>query len=333
MSTKQKQPAVQHEGQGIYLDLVLMCLPLIGMATCFYGLRVLLLCGVSVLTANLCDRFVALLRHQTYEKGELSSEAFALMLTLLMPATVEYYVVVVGTLAAVLLAKEAFGGYGAYVFHPTAVGYAVVAACWPDQLFRYPEPNLFQTLPLWDVSGVTLVESPTHILREGGLPTLDDIDLVLGSYPGAMGTTMLLVIVACALYLLHRRSIRLAAPVAFLAASAIIAFLMPRTGGVSGMPWNDVAERLLAVKYELCSAGMLYGAVFLLNDPITLPQNRISQVVYGAVVGVACMMFRYYGTFETGVCFALLTVNPISGWLNRAVAKITNPQGGVRRDL
>src|SRR5699024_10313776 len=96
--------------QGTHTDIVFMCLPLVAMAVFFYGPRPALLCAVAVITANLCDRLVALLRGQKYEKGEWSSEAFALLVTLMMPATASYYMVIIGTLAAVLVGKEAFGG-------------------------------------------------------------------------------------------------------------------------------------------------------------------------------------------------------------------------------
>ena len=193
MSTKPKGIAPLHEDQGTHTDIVYMCLPLIAMAVFFYGPRPALLCAVAVITANLCDRLVALLRGQKYEKGEWSSEAFALLVTLMMPATASYYMVIIGTLTAVLVGKEAFGGYGAYLFHPAAVGYAVVAVSWSGRMFAYPDTSLFAFLPLGSVSGVNLVESPSHMLREGGLPTIDTVDLVLGNYAGPMGTTVLLV--------------------------------------------------------------------------------------------------------------------------------------------
>lgn len=333
MSTKQKLPAPLHEDQGMHTDLVYMCLPLIAMAVCFYGLRVALLCGAAVITANLCDRLVALLRRQKYEKGEWSSEAFALLLTLIMPASVSYYVVIVGVLAAVLLAKEAFGGYGAYPFHPAAVGYAVVAVSWPEQVFSYPQPNLFASLPLGSVKGVALGESASHILRTGGLPDISTMDLFLGNYAGPMGATMLLVILACALFLLHRRRIGVVAPVVFVLSCAFVAFFFPRLGDVVWTaPWTHLAERAAAARYEVCSGGILYAAVFLINDPVTLPKNKVSRAVYGLVLGIVTMMFRYYGTYETGVCFALLAVNSVSGWLDRAILRAMGRKGAVRRE-
>lgn len=333
MSMKPKVNAPLREDQGFHTDLVYMCLPLIAMAVFFYGPRPALLCAVAVICANLCDRLVALLRGQKYEKGEWSSEAFALLVTLMMPASASYYMVIVGTLAAVLVGKEAFGGYGAYPFHPAAVGYAVAAVSWPEQMFAYPAASLLAFLPLGGMSGVQLVESPSHMLREGGLPTIDSVDLVLGNYAGPMGTTVLLVILACALFLLHRRRMGLAAPLSFIAACAFLAFFFPRLGDLAfAAPWEHLIERLQVLKYELCTGGVLFAAVFLINDPVTLPKSTASRVVYGVVLGLMTMMFRYYGTYETGVCFALLAVGAVSGWLDRAVQRATHRKGVMRRE-
>ena len=103
---KEQQLARIRQDKGVHTDLFYMCLPLLAMAFAFYGLRSVLLCGTAVIAANLSDRLVARLRSRPYEKGEWSSEAFAFMLALILPATVSYYVVIVGAVAAVLLGKD-----------------------------------------------------------------------------------------------------------------------------------------------------------------------------------------------------------------------------------
>lgn len=308
------------EGAGYHRDVFLMMLPLLAMAVYMYGWRPALLCLVAVVAANLCDRLVAVLRRRPYEPADMSSEAFAFVLAMLLPASVEYYVLVTAVLAAVMVGKEAFGGYGSYPFHPTAVGYVMAAISWPEQVFQYPQP--FTDLPWGSCAGVPLVSSMTHTMKNGGLPTVGTMDLFLGNYAGPMGTTAALVILACALYLLVQKRISLPALVCFVAASAAVAFFFPRLGGVPlSWPWQHVADRLAATKYELLSGGTLFAAVFLIGEPVTLPKNRWSQAAYGLLLGVAGMMFRYYGSYETGICFALLAINSVSGWLDRAVVR------------
>ena len=81
-----------------YLHVCFMTIPLLCMACFLYGLRPLLLCGAALLTGNLCDRLVSLLRRRVYRAGDFSNESFALIIALLMPATVDWYVVIMAVL-------------------------------------------------------------------------------------------------------------------------------------------------------------------------------------------------------------------------------------------
>lgn len=309
------RPGPPHQNAAMHRDICLMMLPLLAMAVYLYGLRPAVLCLVAVVAANLCDRFVTVIRRRPYEKDEMSSEAFALLVAMLLPASVGYEVLVTAVLVAVLVGKEAFGGYGSYPFHPAAVGYAVAAVSWPEQVFRYPQP--FAALPLGSVAEVPLADSIDHILRAGGVPSTSDLNLVLGNYAGPMGTSAALIICACSLYLLAQKRITPTAPLCFLGAAALVAYCFPRLGSIPlSFPWEYVADRLGVLKYEMLSGGMLYTAVFLINEPVTLPKNELARAVYGLLLGLFAMMFRYYGSYETGVCFALLAVNSLSGWLD-----------------
>ena len=169
-----------------YKHVFWLCVPLLCMACYFYGARPLLLCGIALLTGNLCDRLVALLRHRVYTNKDLSNESFSLIIALLMPATVDIYVLVVAVLAGVLIGKEVFGGYGSYPFNPAAVGYAVAAVSWPEQVFRYPQP--YTNIPLWDATGVPVSSTISDTLRSGGSLNISAISLGLGEYAAPMGT-------------------------------------------------------------------------------------------------------------------------------------------------
>ena len=117
-----------------------------------------------------------------------------------------------------------------------------------------------------------------------------------------------------------------------IAGCVLVALFVPRLGDlIFAAPWEHLAERLQGVKYEICTGGVLFAAVYLSNDPVTLPRHTSSRLVYGFVLGVVTMMFRYYGTYESGVCFALLAVGAGSGWMGRAVQRAIHRRGGVRR--
>ena len=332
MSKRNRAVLPPIEGAGYHRDTFLMMLPLLAMAVYLYGWRSAVVAVVAVVTANVCDRLVSGLRGRPYDSRDMSSEGFAFLLAMLMPASVDYYVVIVAVLAAVLAGKEAFGGYGSYPFHPTAVGYVVAAISWPEQVFRYPQP--FAPLPLGSCNEVTLIGSMTRTMKSGGIPATSTLDLWLGNYAGPMGATAALIIVACALYLLVQKRISLRVPLYFLAASAAVAFFMPRLGGVPmAWPWQFVMERLNAVKFELLSGGTLFAAVFLLCEPVTMPRHKSSQRIYAVLLGVMGMMFRYFGSYETGICFALLVVDALSGWLDRVSLKRAAQKEVIRREF
>ena len=121
---REQEAQLQKTGR-YYKHICFLCVPLLCVSCYLYGLRPLLLCGAALLTGNLCDRLVSLLRRRVYQPKDCSNESFALVITLLMPATVDWYVLAAAILAGALIGKEVFGGYGSYPFHPAAVGYAV----------------------------------------------------------------------------------------------------------------------------------------------------------------------------------------------------------------
>lgn len=326
----QKQEQELQRTGAYYRHICWMALPLLCMACYLYGPRPLLLCGAALLTGNLCDRIIALLRRRVYQGKDFSNESFALVIALLLPATVDWYVLVVAVLAGVLIGKEAFGGYGSYPFHPAAVGYVVAAVSWPEQVFRYPQPHTW--VPLWDASGVPVTSAVADTLRSGGQLNISSLSLWLGEYAAPMGTGAALILLACGLFLWSQKDSRLSASVSFLVTCALVAFLAPRQAGVTETGLiAGVGARLLCARNELLSGATLFCAVFLLNEPYTCAHRRIGRIFYGVLVGLAAMGFRYYGVYDgTGVCFALLVVNSISGWLDRMEIQLYGLLGRTR---
>ena len=80
--------------------------------------------------------------------------------------------------------------------------------------------------------------------------------------------------------------------------------------------------RLQGIRDELHTGAMLFCAVFLLNEPYTCAHHRLGRILYGALVGIATMGFRYFGVYETGVCFALLAVNSVSALIDRTEERL-----------
>ena len=185
---REQEAQLQKTGR-YYKHICFMAVPVLCMACFLYGVRPLLLCGSNGARALSSAAALA-----SVPAGDFSNESFALVIALLMPVTVDIYVLIAAVLAGVLIGKEIFGGYGSYPFNPAAVGYAVAAVSWPEQVFRYPQP--YTAIPLWDASGVPVSSAIEDTLSSGGMLNYNPIALSLGEYAAPMGTGAALVLLA-----------------------------------------------------------------------------------------------------------------------------------------
>lgn len=287
----------QENNRTLMSDVIILLLVLCVLAFLFYGPRSLALCGVSAAAAVAADIICMLLRGKRPNPRDLSPIVTGLMIALVMPATISFKIVVCASVFAVAVVKHPFGGTGNNVFNPAAAGFSFAAICWPQQVFMYPQP--FESIPVLSEVSVKLSQNPAFVLKVGGIPTNDITEMVLGNYPGPMGATNILVLVACLAYLLFRRTIRWQLPIPFLASCAFVAFLFPRVG----------SDGVQSVLFEMMSGMLLFGAVFMITDPATSPKRDSSLAVYGIFAGVITMLFRYIGGFEESMPFAVLFAN------------------------
>lgn len=288
---------MRESARSAMLDVMIAVLPLYFMATYFYGMRAAALGVVSAFSALLADILCVLISGRRPNLRDISSLVTGLLIPLMLPASVPYYVVITAAVFAIAVVKHPFGGVGQNIFNPAAGGFAFISVCWPSLVFSYPQPMF--PLPVAGELSVRLAESPAHALMLGAVPTIDTLDLVLGKFAGPMGVTNILVLGTCFVYLLFRRTISWQAPVAFLATAAAAAYFSPRIPATRGE----------SVVFELLSGTLVFAAVFLLGDPVTSPKRGLSRLLYGVLAGGATMLFRYYGGFEQTAVFALLLVS------------------------
>ncbi len=300
-------------------DFLVALVPLYAIAVWMYGLRVLILAGCAAATAFVCDLVSAVLTRKQYDASDISSYLYTLTFTALVPASINYGVAVGISAFIVLVAKNAFGGFGCYPFNPAVFGFALAAVCYSDGMFMYP--RAFSEIGLgWD-SGAVVSPSVLHVLRQGGVPSISSQDMLLGNYPGPLGTTFCVIILACLFLFVAHGTITYHVPFALLATCTVWAMLFPRvrTGMVD------------SVVYELFSGSLIFAAVFLAPQPETSPQKAPAKLLYGFVLGVATMFYRTYGAYDNGVCFAILLLSPLSSAFDRLFEKKKGRLRGRRR--
>ena len=191
-----------------YKHICFLCVPLLCVSCYLYGLRPLLLCGFAVLMGNLCDRLISAAPPRLSGRGLFQRE----LCPRHHPADARD--------GGLVCPRRRHSGRCSHrqrglrrlwqlPFHPAAVGYAVAAVSWPEQVFRYPAP--YANIPLWDASGVATSSTISDTLRSGGLINISALSLVLGEYAAPMGTGAAIVLVACGLFLWMQKDVRLSA--------------------------------------------------------------------------------------------------------------------------
>ncbi len=293
-------------GRSHYDDMLIAMFPILICATVMYSFRVIALVRVAMITARVVDAAVATIRRTSLDKKDKSSVVAALIFVMMLPVSVPYYVVIVSVALAIFIGKHLFGGKEVYPFNLAALAMSLAVVNWPRQTLRAVKP--FTRVNFWTGERVNTV-SGTLMLHTGGLPYISTFDLLLGNNAGAMGTTFIIVLVAVGLYLLTEGRITWHAPVAFLATCAAISLIFPRIYGVSPM---------YSLKYEMLDSSLVFAAIFLLNEPATTPQKPNAKIAFGILCGALTMVFRYFGYFGIGSCFAILLVNATDEFWDRA---------------
>ncbi|MEG1800773.1 MAG: RnfABCDGE type electron transport complex subunit D [Oscillospiraceae bacterium] len=304
--------------QNHYKDMILAVIPLAICGTVLYTSRVLLLCAVGLLTARAVDVLVSMLRSQEFDSSDYSSLFSALAFCMLLPVNVPLYVIIITVGLTTLVGKHLFGGKDVYPFNLTALAMCTAAVNWPGHVFSAVVP--FSKVEFWSGLADSTI-SNAGIIKDGGVPYVSTFNMLLGNHSGVMGSDFILVICSVAVFLYATRRITWHIPVSFLATCVIFAFLFPRVYGFS---------RFDSVKFEMLNGALIFSSVFMMNEPATTPNNPKAKVIFGVLVGVLSMLFRYFGSYEVGVCFALLIVNTVEGFIDRCVewkpvVEIKNP--------
>ena len=217
----------------------------------------------ALLTAYLCDCALAPLHGTGYQSHEPSSECFAALIALLMPASISYPIVISAVIVAVLV-KGGVRRRG-----PLSVpsrrrrrrrGRYLVAA---GRLFV---PHSGTQLPLFGSVNTTLVEGMNATLRDGGLPSASTMNLLTGNVSAAIGTSAALVVMACGLFLLVRGHIKLSVVIPFFIFVIGLPWFFPNLNELPtfSLPWEYIRQRFYLEKYVVLSGTALFTGLFLI---------------------------------------------------------------------
>ena len=292
----------------IMRDVIVALMPALVVSTVVFGMDVLRVVALSVAA---CVAFEYLIQ-RFLVRGPLtvsngSAAVTGVLLAFNLPASIPWWIVVIGAFVAIAIGKMTFGGLGKNPFNPALVGRVFLLIAYPVQMTSFPMPvnGAFDAL-----SGAT----PLAAVKHGAAADVVGVqELLLGNMPGSMGEVAALALLCGFVYLLWRRVIRWHVPVTVLATMAVFAFVYALGKGMTGAAlWQLPLFHVLA-------GGAILGALFMATDYSTSPMTVRGGVIFAAGIGVITMLIRLWGAYPEGMSFAILIMNACVPLINKYV--------------
>lgn len=289
----------------IMLDVLIALIPAVAVSTYMFGTRVLALCGLSMLACVFFEWLYRFLLKKPLSIDDLSAPVTGLLLAMCLPVTTPYWVLLFGDFFAIVIVKQLYGGIGKNFMNPAMAGRVFLFIAFPGYISDWQKP----LARLGVFSSVDAVTAATTLadMSEGTLPKGTTLmQMLIGERGGSLGEVAILALLLGGVYLLLRKVITLRIPFAYLATVAVLTFLFPR--GNDSITW---------MLYQLCSGGLVLGAIFMATDYSSSPVTRGGQWMYGIGCGLITVFIRYFGSYPEGVSFAVLVMNACSALFDK----------------
>ena len=267
--------------QKIMRDVLLALTPALVFSVVAFGWSALAVTCISVASCVLFEYLIQkFLLKGPCTVSDLSAVVTGVLLAFNLPASLPWWIVVIGAFVSIAIAKMTFGGLGKNPFNPALVGRVFL-------LFAYP-----------------VQVSHTSVNYQ---------DVLFGSIPGSLGEVSALLLLVGAVYLLWRKVITWHIPVAVLGTMAVFVFLVGLGQGMHGEAlWEFPLFHLLA-------GGAILGAVYMATDYSTSPMTHTGMLIYGVGIGIITVLIRLWGAYPEGMSFAILIMNSVVPLINKYV--------------
>ena len=313
-----------HSGDSVRKNMLLVIialLPAYVVSILAFGWGAIITTAISIAACVLFEWLIAkFILKQKSTIGDLSAVLTGLLLAFNLPSSLPWWIVVIGALVAIGVAKMSFGGLGQNLFNPALVGRVFLLISFPAQMTTWPVPQGFATSYVDATTGATPLAAIKTLLDQGAaenkvseaLQALPKAwDMLIGWMGGSLGEVSALLLLAGGVFLIITRVITWHIPVSILATVALFAAV---TGWAGMLP-----EGLCTCQYtmlSLCTGGMMLGAWFMATDYVTSPMSNWGKIIFGIGIGLIVMVIRTWGAYPEGMSFAILIMNACVPLLN-----------------
>lgn len=286
------------------LMVVIALLPATAFGVYNFGLPALILMVSTTAAAVLTEYIYEKLMHKKVTIGDFSAVVTGMLLGLNMPPTAPWWMGALGSVFAILIVKQLFGGLGQNFMNP-----ALGARCFLLLSFTGPMTSF-----VYDgVTGPT----PLSYVKSGALDQVNTMDMLIGTIPGTIGETSVIAIIIGAIFLILMGVIDLRIPGTYIVTFVIFVGIF---GHVAHPEIGFFDPTYLTA--HLCGGGLMLGAWFMATDYVTSPITKKGQYLYGICLGVLTGLFRIFGGSAEGVSYAII----ISNLLVPLIERVTLPK-------
>ena len=296
--------------------VIIALIPALLVSFYFFGLGSVIVTVTSVAACVFFEWAISkyILKQERLTILDGSAALTGLLLAFNLPSNLPIWIILIGALFAIGVAKMTFGGLGNNLFNPTLVGRCALLVAFPAQMTTWPKVGQWDKY-LDAETGATPLSIMKEAVKSGDASVLnqlpDSLNLFIGSHPdgaGAMGEICALALLIGLAYMLWKKIITWHIPVSIIATVFVIAGLLH----LSNPAYADPISVIL-------SGGLMLGAIFMATDYVTSPMIPKGQIIYGIAIGFLTIIIRNWGAYPEGMSFAILIMNAFTPLINNYV--------------
>ncbi len=289
-----------------------------------FGLPALFTMLICITGSVACEAAIQYWRKKEITIYDGSAVLTGLLLAMCLPAKIPWYIPLIGSVAAIGIAKHTMGGLGHNVFNPAHIGRAFIMASYPVAMTTWAVsrigikgdfPGAVSKIGNLDV---VTTATPLGILKQQGYQALVDSfggqavmykTLLIGNRAGSLGETSAILLILGGLILIIKKYIKWQVPVVMIGTVGLLTWAF---GGKAGLFTGDPILHML-------SGGLIIGAFFMATDMVTTPITTKGQVLFAAGCGIIVVLIRLYGGYPEGVCYSILLMNAVTPLIDRYI--------------
>lgn len=297
--------------QKLMLMVIIALLPAAVTGCVYFGFHAAFVLVETIIYCVVFEALFNVVTKRTQTVSDLSAVVTGLLLGMNLPATVPFYVPLIGSFFAIVIVKQLFGGIGQNFANPAIAARIVLMVSFSSHMTNWMIPFSYKTDV---VTGATPLAAAWYNNGSAMVSPFTWQDMLLGKTGGCIGETCALALIIGGIFLIVTKVISPATPAAFIGVFAVLTLLY--TGS------------LTMTVYQLLAGGLMIGAFFMATDYATTPLTTKGKLIFGTGCAVITFVIRQFGSFPEGVSFSILLMNLLTPYIDKLCR--THPLGAKK---